>query len=132
MSSTVESILLAEQEVYFGALDDVSRAREENRVVLTDLAVWRAVYQRMPIISQIAREHLPTQPTQTASERIFNRTKAFNVGRESIDPSRVEKYCMSAMNMRTLMAAAWNIPEDDDDGVDIPVNPDDERDDALV
>ena len=132
-NSTAESVLLTEQEVYFSALDDICRAREDNRTVITDLAVWKTVYERMPIISQIARDHLPTQPTQTASERIFNRTKAFNVGRESTDPARVEKYCMSAMNMRTLMAATWNIPEDDDDGVDIPVNPEDEeQDDALV
>jgi hypothetical protein len=59
---------------------------------------------------------MPTQPTQTASERIVNHTQAFNVGRESTDPVRVQHYCMSAMNIWTLMAAAANIPEDDDDG----------------
>ena len=131
VSTTVDSVIEAEQEVYFSALDEISRLREESLPVQGDLAIWHAIYLQMPIISQIARDHLPTQPTQTASERIFNRTKAFNVGRESTCPARVEKYCMSAMNMRTLMSAAWNIPEEEDDGVDIPVNSDDERDDAL-
>ncbi len=88
---------MALEEVYFELLDSVNIARENQRPVLTDMKMWGNVYEKMPFIASVAWDLLPIQPTQTAAERIFNRTKCFNVGRESTKPERVEKYRMSGL-----------------------------------
>ena len=93
--------------------------------VLTDMKMWENLYEKIPFIASVARDLLPIQPTQTAAERIFNRTKSFNVGRESTKPERVEKYCMSAMNVRALAKAypgyrGTNVAEGAEGSVDGP------------
>jgi hypothetical protein len=62
-SSTVAKDIPREEEIYFELLDSVNNDRENQRHVLTDMKMWKKMYEKRPFIASVARDLLSIQPT---------------------------------------------------------------------
>lgn len=112
----------AEWSSYMAALDDmVKRLSRGER--FTDLDAMAKIRGQVPRVAALARKVLATQPTQTASERIFSRLRLVTAGRHSLGEQRIELFTLAAANVRKFadLHASFRpapVPLDDDPEVE--------------